>query len=388
MTNSLFDPSIDLLAAPTRRSGLRERPPGWIVIWLAGLLLLFLLVGCTANSGVQGAAASQPQSQADPFNGVIEDLDNYALPTPAPTQEVELSVVVSTQGSRANIRGGPGTTFPIIGKANPGDAFEVVARSEDNTWWQVCCVSAQSAAAATATTTVTTTDTATTTDTVAATMDTDAGNLGWLATSVVRVAGEDEAVAISRPVFGADFSADWRVDWQCGSERCDVQECTANVIANVERAPSQQLLSINHEVIWADECFAEDAWVFEVNQYTGKEQSGDYQDNFLYSYWTGAEPGRPNGVFKLADEQATAVYCSGPHEVEVEEGGGWTTVYEGNTCHDVRTGMLVYMTYNKRWLYTGEFEGKTYERAYFGDFETLEQKLVETNAELSFVEER
>jgi hypothetical protein len=46
------------------------------------------------------------------------------------------------------------------------------------------------------------------------------------------------------------------------------------------------------------------------------------------------------------------------------------------------------MAYNKRWLYTGDFEGETYEREYFGDFETLEQKLVETDAELFFVEER
>jgi hypothetical protein len=216
----------------------------------------------------------------------------------------------------------------------------------------------------------------------------DASTLGWLADSVVRVAGEDEAVAISRPVFGADFSANWTVDWQCGSERCDVQQCTAAVTASVERAPTQQLLSVNHEVVWADECFDQDTWVFEVNQYTGKEQSGEYQDNFLYSYWTGAEPGRPNGVYKLENGDAAAVYCSGPHEVEVEEGGGWTTAYEGNTCHDVRTGMLVYMAYNKRWLYTGQFEGETYEREYFGDFETLEQKLVETNAGLFFVEER
>jgi hypothetical protein len=395
MTNSLIDLQSDLLAAQTLNARLGERRP---IAWLAVLFLLFALAGCAANADLQGAAAPQPQT--DPLDGVIDDLNNYVLPTPAPTQEVELSVVVSTQGSRANIRGGPGTTFPIIGKANPGDTFEVVARSEDNTWWQICCVSEQSAAAAAVTTPVTTTDTLTTTDaatdtvaTAAATpatadTDIDAAGLGWLADSVVRVAGEDDAVAISRPVFSADFSADWTVDWQCGSERCEVKQCTANVTASVEQGPSQQLLSVNHEVVWADECFAQDAWVFEVNQYTGREESGEYEDNFLYSYWTGAEPGRPNGVYELENGDTAAVYCSGPHEVEVEEGGGWTTVYEGNTCHDVRTGMLVYMAYNKRWLYTGDFEGETYEREYFGDFETLEQKLVETDAELFFVEER
>ena len=50
--------------------------------------------------------------------------------------------------------------------------------------------------------------------------------------------------------------------------------------------------------------------------------------------------------------------------------------------------MLVYLSYNKRWLFTGEYEGESYERAYFGDYETLEQKLVETTAQLLFVEKR
>ncbi|MCB0093224.1 MAG: hypothetical protein KDE54_35290, partial [Caldilineaceae bacterium] len=76
------------------------------------------------------------------------------------------------------------------------------------------------------------------------------------------------------------------------------------------------------------------------------------------------------------------------HTLEVEEGDGWSTVYIGNTCHDVRTGMLLDLSYEKRWLYTGEFEGKTYNREYFGDFETLEQHLADTNAVLYDVESK
>ena len=72
-------------------------------------------------------------------------------------------------------------------------------------------------------------------------------------------------------------------------------------------------------------------------------------------------------------------------QVELNEGNGWTSVYQGNTCHDVRTGMLVLLSYTKRWLYTGEFDGNTYDKAYFGDNETLVQRLSDTNVEMAEV---
>jgi hypothetical protein len=331
-------------------------------ILFTSLLLIPFLAACAINPSLQAT-----QSQGDAFNGAIADLDDYLMPTPEPTIEAELAVTVDTGGARANIRGGPGTSFPIVGKANPGESFEVLARSEDNTWWQVCCIRTD----------------ANGNPTPAEQAKEDGA--GWLADSVVRPAGPSEAVAISHPIFANDLNAKWAVDWECGSERCEVKRCAATVTATVNRQATQSLLPIEHQVVWDDECFDTDTWVFDVNQYNGQERTGEFKDNFLYSYWLGSAPGPANGVYTLENGKAAAVFCSGPHEVEVEEGGGWTTVYEGNTCHDVRTGMLVYLSYNKRWLFTGEYEGERYERAYFGDFETLEQKLVDTNAELSFV---
>ncbi len=286
------------------------------------------------------------------------------MPTPIPTAEASLIVVVNTNGARANIRSGPGLNFPIIAKGNPGAAFEVIGRSEDQAWWQLCCVTGAE-------------------NTPEATADE-----GWVAASVVRLAGDEEAVTVSGPLLLSDLASTWEVDWQCGSERCEVKQCSATVQATVDGAANQQLLTVNHEVTWDDTCFATDAWIFEVNQFSGRERTGQYEDNFLYGYWLGADPGAANGAYTLPDGQADAVWCSGPHTVEIEEGAGWTTVYEGNTCHDVRTGMLVVLSYNKRWLFTGEFEGQQYERAYFGDNETLRQRLVDTNVELFFVEKR
>ena len=129
-----------------------------------------------------------------------------------------------------------------------------------------------------------------------------------------------------------------------------------------------------------------DSWIFEVDPFTGRERTGDFAENFLYGYWLGGEPGEGNGVFKYDDDLGVIVWCSEPQNVEIDEGDGWTTVYEGSTCHDVKSGALTLLTYTKRWLYSGEYDGETYSRAYFGDSETLEQRLIDTNIELGFAE--
>ena len=44
------------------------------------------------------------------------------------------------------------------------------------------------------------------------------------------------------------------------------------------------------------------------------------------------------------------------------------------------------VSYTKRWLFSGEYDGQKYERAYFGDYEVLDQYLVDTNVDLAFLE--
>ncbi|HRW05070.1 MAG TPA: SH3 domain-containing protein [Caldilineaceae bacterium] len=322
-----------------------------------------LLANASSNNS---SAAVEEEAQIPPpdtFGGLVRSISEYVSPTPVPTAEPSTTVVVNTNGARANIRSGPGLDFPIVAKGYPGDAYEVVGRSEDEAWWQICCVTNTEGAATTSDET-------------------------WVAASVVRLAGDGEDIAVTQQLLSPELSSSWQVDWQCGSDRCEVKQCSATVDATVEDGGSQQMLTINHEVVWDDTCFATDSWIFEVNQFTGRERTGQYEENFLYGYWLGGNPGEANGVYTFPDGRAVAVFCSGPHTVEIEEGGGWTTLYEGNTCHDVRTGILVVLSYNKRWLFTGEFEGQSYDRAYFGDNETLRQRLTDTNLELSFVEKR
>ena len=253
-------------------------------------------------------------------------------------------------------------------KADPGEVFELVGKSQDGRWVQLAVPAKR-------------------------TPDGKAQN-AWVSAELVKLGtGEIPVVAASTTVSGllaSDLSTDWQVAWSCTSERCAIKQCTADVTAKVNRQPTAGYLPVEHTVTWADDCFSTDAWTFDVDAATGKERNNEAAENFLYGYWLGAEPGKANGVYPLSDDgkKGDMVYCAGPHKVEIEEGGGWTTVYEGNTCHDVKTGMLVYMNYTKRWLFSGDYEGKTYERAYFGDAEKLEQRLVETNAELAVVEKK
>lgn len=348
----------------------------WRLVGATALILL-ILGACTAGPGTPSNLASLASSQANlPIESVLNYEVAFPSPTPLPTEslptptpqagEAKQYAVVSTSNARANIRDNASTSGTIIGKGNPGDAFEVVDKTDDGQWYHVCCVAG-----------------------------TDKS--GWVAASVVRITSDpgvavntsvsaNEAQAAAEPLLNNDLKAEWRVDWTCGSERCTVKQCSATVDASVKRPNDTQWLPIEHNVAWDKTCFSTDNWVFDVDRLTGKERTGEYENNFLYSYWLGANPGEASGVLPLKEGKGVLVHCSEPQDVEISEGGGWLSVYHGTTCHDLRTGMLVYMRYDKRWLFSGDFDGQKYDRAFFGDTETLEQKLVESNIQLSYVQ--
>lgn len=356
---------------------------------LAAVLLgVVALAGCSAAAPAEQAATPLPPAIAQSER--IDDPANYSIPgaeeeeepatavIPTPTPEPESDdddaepafVIVTTQGSRANLRSAPTLTSQIVGKGNPGTTFEVVGRTDDGEWWEVCCLADAENAVG------------------------DATDTAWVAASVVSTDIDPEAVAISaaaiedeedEPLLPEELEAVWDVDWSCGSERCSVQQCTATVTAS-GTAISGDWTSVDHLVEWDDECFPPDQWVFEISRLDGTERTGDFADNFLYGYWLGREPGEYNGVYSMDDDLFVAVSCSDTQSVEINEGDGWTSVYEGQSCHDVATGVLVLLNYTKRWLYTGEYDGNTYDRAYFGDSERLEQRLVDTTVPLALVE--
>ena len=336
------------------------------VTFLLAFVLLFVLAGCSVSpqslgTGASAAAAPVPEALADivePVSAYVAPRPAGIVPTPTPAPETKLTATISTQNIRANLRSGPGTNSTIVKKANPGEVYEVIGRSDNGLWYELAMTAPLTGTA-------------------------------WVSAELVRVGdGVVPVTASSEVLLDKDLTAQWAVDWSCFSDRCPVRACAANVSAEVNRDPANNFLPIEHTVVWDEGCFNTDAWTFEVEQTTGKERNGEADDNFLYSYWLGVEPGDANGVYPLENGEGIMVYCTGPDKVEIEEGGGWTTVYEGNTCHDVATGMLVYMNYVKRWLYSGDFEGKTYDRAYFGDSERLVQRLADTTAPVALVEKQ
>lgn len=58
--------------------------------------------------------------------------------TPAPTDTpatAQPMVVAANQG--LNVRGGPGTDYPVVGQLARGDRAAIIGRNADNSWWQV-----------------------------------------------------------------------------------------------------------------------------------------------------------------------------------------------------------------------------------------------------------
>lgn len=60
-------------------------------------------------------------------------------------QGVATGATASIGNSAVNLRGGPGTSYPIVGKAAANQGYQIVGRNRDSSWWQICCVNGQKA---------------------------------------------------------------------------------------------------------------------------------------------------------------------------------------------------------------------------------------------------
>lgn len=350
--------NVESWGADSSATGPATAPSRHITFVLLSILIALVVSACTYAT----PASLQIDDQFSADNERLSPITKFDLPTPEATIVPDVSAVVNTVGSRANVRSGPALDSEIVAKALPGDEFTVIGESDDGRWLEVCCI-------------VDPQD-----------PEGESEIPAWLSASVVDLDGDADAVPAVESVFPDNIEATWRVDWSCGSDRCDVRKCSATVTARSDTSPDNQWMQVEHSVEWEDACFEPDEWVFEVDRYSAQERSGEFVDNFLYNYWLGVQPGPATNKFKMEDGREVAVWCSGPHELELEDSDGWTTLYVGETCHDVNTGELVSVSYTKRWLFTGEFDGQKYERAYFGDYEMLDQYLINSNSPLAFIE--
>ncbi|MBX7233857.1 MAG: SH3 domain-containing protein [Caldilineales bacterium] len=121
-----------------------------LAILLACLLLILLAAACGGNpepTPIPVAAAPtetpastattaptntpEPEPTATPTAISTDTPQPTATPTSTPLPQAE--VIVET----LNLRGGPDTTYPVMGKAARGETLTVLARSQDGSWLEV-----------------------------------------------------------------------------------------------------------------------------------------------------------------------------------------------------------------------------------------------------------
>lgn len=85
-----------------------------------------------------------------------------ATPEPEPTEPQAVA------SRNMNMRGGPGTNYPVIGSAETGDSFAITGKNEDASWYQVCCFGAE--------------------------------EKGWLSASLVTVEGDAAAIEVAADI--------------------------------------------------------------------------------------------------------------------------------------------------------------------------------------------
>lgn len=200
------------------------------------------------------------------------------------------------------------------------------------------------------------------------------------------VDGNEFVVAVAdEPLLDERLEASWSINWNCMSDHCEFDQCVGTAHSRVRDVLDNRWLEIDRRIDWNKECGKPASWLSQVDRYSGQERYPG--EDSLFQFWAGAKAASAAEALTLGDGRQVQVWCTGPQKAELAEKDGWMSLYDGEVCYDVRTGMLVFMSYMKRWVFTGIFEGKSYERAYFGDSETYEQLLETTNVQLSFVKE-
>ena len=97
----------------------------WYQVAEAQWIAAFLVGSDVATPEVTGPATG-------PDTSPVMDLPVTALAPPSLGQVVRATVIRS-----ANLRGGPGVTYPVVGSATPGQVLEVVGRTETGDWVQL-----------------------------------------------------------------------------------------------------------------------------------------------------------------------------------------------------------------------------------------------------------
>jgi len=337
------------------------------------ICLALLIGGCVPDPALMTESLQLMSNFSQRTPPGVERLksDEQAGDSVAATEQLQSSVVqtdstdaawsasITVKNSRVNIRSGPGLEHQPVTTANAGTSFKTYGKTAGG-WWQICCFQGVNDEPDQPT------------------------QLAWVSGQVVEANADVVALPVLESLFPENVDAAWDVDYQCASDRCVERVCTATVTAKERSDLDRFWLVIDREVTWADSCGQDSVWRHQLDRFNGRDLYSGQADVFLTDYWHGANAGPGNSLFTDSDGRKVMAWCDDQLTGEVEEADGWLNTYEGVACYDLRTGILLSMSYIKRWLFSGEYAGEQYNHAYLGDFEIYEVTLNKTNIELAF----
>ena len=113
----------------TKRWWIRGAVVGCLVILL---FLSFLIDDGSVNDNFELPVEAHPTWTTTPLPSktVQSVVEERATDTPDPGPYVRV-------GRDMNVRGGPGTYYPIVGSAWPGEEFLIIAKNATGDWWQI-----------------------------------------------------------------------------------------------------------------------------------------------------------------------------------------------------------------------------------------------------------
>ncbi len=150
MTNTLYKrcPNCDqfipeIVLVCTRCGHSLDSPPSkspvkiWRIVSLifGVMLLLYIVSFIFTNSPTPDKSASSILSRPT-WTNTPQRQPATPTPTPKPTRTPRPTPIVALN-KNMNVRGGPGTYYPIIGMASPDQQFPITGKNPVGDWWQI-----------------------------------------------------------------------------------------------------------------------------------------------------------------------------------------------------------------------------------------------------------
>ena len=123
---------LSRLGIAPQTSQARELPPGEPT--LSPGIVQAATPSPTASKAAASPSATRPKATPTPLES--------SLPTETATpaaQTIQSAPRAIVKGDVVNVRGGPGTNYPVLGQVKRGQLFEAIARTSAGDWLEICC---------------------------------------------------------------------------------------------------------------------------------------------------------------------------------------------------------------------------------------------------------